>query len=209
MMTFQPVPVLAASVTLTLALLLGDLIFLDDLNLFFKEGHGVERLTVILFAAAILLWFVKQGLRRGLGGWHVPAALLLMAARELDFDKRLTDQGLLKLRTYTSPGGWEDKLVGALVLLLILVVLVRFLRRNLSDWLSRLPRLEPGALWVFVGLALVTIAKTIDGLDRKLAPFGIDVPREIGLRAGRIEEVLELAFALCLIQAIAHLRRTA
>ncbi|ACM01880.1 Hypothetical Protein RSKD131_2020 [Cereibacter sphaeroides KD131] len=208
-LSFTPPTVLAVAATATLAALLGNLVFLDDLDLFFKEGEGVELLTVVLLGAATLLWFAIKGLRRGIASWHVPVALLLMAARELDFDKSLTEHGLLKLRTYTGAGGWTDKVIGGLLILLILVVLVRFLRRNLRDWLARLLRAEAGAWWLFAGLAFAAVAKTIDGIDRKLAPFGIDVPREIGMRAGRIEEVLELAFALCLIQAIAHIRRTA
>ncbi|SNX68802.1 hypothetical protein SAMN05878503_102288 [Cereibacter ovatus] len=209
MKTPSPSVVLATSATLTLVMLGWNLVFLESLDRFFKEGAGVEMVTVILLGLAILFWFWTRGLGAGLAAWHIPLLLALFAMRELDFDKRFTEQGVLKLRYYTGPGPFSEKIVGILVIGVILAVVWALLRRNLRDWLARLARRETGAWLVAAAILVVGVAKSIDGLDRKLAPLGIDVPAIVAQRSGRIEELLELAFVLLLIQAIACARRRA
>lgn len=198
----SPATILALTATLTLVLLGWDLIFIDSIDLFFKEGAGVEQVTVILLGWATVLLIYRLNLRRILMEWQLPLALLLMTLRELDFDKRFTDQGVLKLRYYTAAVPLSEKLVGIVLMPVLLLMIYRLMRRNLMSWLRRLRQRDLSAwLIAFAGVTGV-IAKSIDGLARKLAFFGMDIPDIVGQRAGRIEELLEMLFVFLLIQAI-------
>lgn len=199
----QPVTILALTATLTLILLGWDLIFIDGIEPYFKEGVGIERVTVLLLLWAFVLLIARLGLRRSLSEWQLALALFLMALRELDFDKRFTDEGLLKLRYYTSPDLPSHKLAGIGLMLVLALMLYRLARRNLRPWLARLRQRDLSA-WLVAGAGVAgVVAKSIDGLGRKLAAFGIELPEIVGRRAGRIEELLELVFVMLLIQAIA------
>lgn len=194
---------LAGVLVFTVGLLLIELIIVPDANLFFKEGYGVERVTVALYALAIAMWFAYRGIAAGLADWQVPALLALFAMREMDFDKRFTETGLLKLQYYIGPGPVTGKLAGILLLLVVAVVLVRLARRNLGPLLSGL-RAGLVEAWVVVSAGvLVVAAKAIDGIDRKLAPLGIEVSPSVLERFGRSEEVMELVFVALLAWAIA------
>ena len=197
---WHPGASLGAIMALTMTLLLVELILVPDANLFFKEGYGVERVTVVLYALALVLWWAARPPR---GSWQIPLLLLLMALRELDFDKRFTEVGLLKLQYYLRPAPITDKLVGIVLLLVIAVAVWRVLRYNLGPWLRGLAARRADAWLVFVACGCVFIAKTIDGMDRKLAGFGVVFSQKVLIRAGRIEEVLELVFVLLVCLAIA------
>lgn len=185
-------------VLLTTLLLLG-LAWIPDANLFFKEGHGVEQLTVALYALAIILWFSA---RPAAGDWHLPVILMLMAMRELDFDKRFTEVGLLKSQYYLRDAPITAKLTGILLVLVIVIVLSRLLWRNLRPWLRALAARRLDAWLVFAACACVFVSKAIDGIDRKLAPYGISFAHDAMVRFGRIEEILEMVFVLLFCQAI-------
>ena len=49
---------------------------------------------------------------------------------------------------------------------------------------------------------MLVLSKSLDGLDRKLAGFGIALPADLGQMSGRIEEMLELGVAIMLMQAL-------
>ncbi|MCJ8138833.1 hypothetical protein [Falsirhodobacter halotolerans] len=176
----------------------------SDLNLFFKEGHGLELASVGVLFAAVVLWLWLAGPYRW-REWQIPFLFLAMAAREMDADKRFTDYGLLKLNTYTGPAPWGEKLLGAAIIALTLWASWRLLTRNAPLWWQRL---KAGRLdaWLIAGaFVLGVVAKTIDGLGRKLAGFGIEISAQTDQMAGRTEEVLELACYLMLAIAVARL----
>ncbi|WP_199261233.1 hypothetical protein [Paracoccus binzhouensis] len=204
-MTPRPATVLACQLGLILLALSLDLITQAQVAPIFKEGHSIETLSALLLAAAALFWqgFGHQRRRQ----WHIPAILLLMALRELDFDKRFTSEGLLQLRLYSGAAPLWEKAVGAAVLLLILLCGWRLLVLNLPPWWRGL-RAGSAACWLAgsAGLLLV-VSKSLDGLDRKLAVFGIALPPGLGMLAGRFEELLELGMAVLLVQAVACFAR--
>lgn len=176
----------------------------DTTRDFFHEGHGFEELSLGLLVGALGLWFWLAGRHRW-REWQVPALLVLMLARELDMDKRLTDHGLLKLTTYTREAPMGNKIIGGIVIAFTLWAAGRLLRRNLPTWWRRL-RMNTADAWLILlaGLSGV-LAKTLDGLGRKLADFGIYIPEWINTLAGQSEEVLEAACYYFIVLAIARL----
>lgn len=177
----------------------------NDLQSFFHEGHGVEEVSLGLLVGAIVLWFMLAEQYRW-REWQIPAALMLMLARELDVDKRFTQPfGLLKLTTYTHEAPLHIKVAGGLAILFTLWVGYRILRRNAPLWWSRM---KAGTLdaWLILGAGLCGIfAKTFDGLGRKLLSVGIEIPDQANTIAGRGEEVLEAVCYYMIVLAVARL----
>ena len=57
--------------------------------------------------------------------------------------------------------------------------------------------------WLIAAAVLVyAVAKSLDGLARKLAPWGIEVAGWVNDIAGQSEEILELAAAVMILQAV-------
>ncbi len=176
----------------------------NDVNLFFKEGYGIELASIGVLLAAVVLWFWLAGPYRW-REWQIPAIFLLMVGREMDADKRFTDFGLLKLNTYTGPAPWGVKIVGGAIIAFVLWASWRILRRNAPLWWRRFRALKLDALLIAGAFVLGVVAKSIDGLGRKLAGFGIEISSHADMIAGRSEEVLELACYLMLACAVARL----
>lgn len=200
--SLRPSVALAWQLGVVFAVFSLDLLTQEQVSLIFKEGHSVEVMSAALILVAALLWF-GLGAARGQGGeWHIPVILLLMAMRELDFDKRFTSEGVLQLRLYSGPSPLWEKLIGAAVVLLILVCGLRLLMRNVPRWLRGL-RQGAATSWLVAGAGtLLVVSKSLDGLGRKLASLGIYIDPAQGQLASRAEELLELAMAVMLVQAV-------
>ncbi|GFE65035.1 hypothetical protein [Litoreibacter roseus] len=199
---FAPLLILTASV-LTLLIILTDFMKVGFSPLLLKEGGGVENASfalLMLGAAAFCIGGAPSLLKRH---WHVAVALLILAGRELDMDKKYFTSGLFKLRTYTGDAPLSEKLIGAAVILLVLWVLWRFARRDLASWIRNLRHGSRTAWVLFLGFGLAAFSKTIDGAARKLEPFGIEMSLETSAWLGGLEEVLELIFAFCVVYAVA------
>ena len=144
---------------------------------------------------------------RRFDGWSRAACALLLlacAARELDLDKAGFTLGLLKARQYTSPlvPGTEKAL--GLAIVAALVGAVAFLAwRHGADLIRHVRQGSPAARCIGFGAGLLVFAKTIDGLARKLEPFGITLSRAAGRHGVVLEEVCEAWAPLFWILAIA------
>lgn len=160
-----------------------------------KEGRPIEQLsTVFYFAAALVL------LPRFTTQWPYLMVLVFFGLREMDMDKIPFTEGLFKSRQYIGDTvAAPERILSAIVLIVLLVVVITAVKRGL-----RAPR-ERGfdgvTLSVMVALALGTTAKTLDGIGRKLAPYGIEVSETAEAYASLYEEVAEFGMALCLLLA--------
>lgn len=203
--SFGPRPslILALSCGLALGWVLAALMLATDPSGVFSERGPVERLSAFYLVVAGLWLLLDQLRRRSLADWHLVALVLAAATRELDWDKAFTATGVMSLKLYTRDHPLADKLIGALILTFLAWALLRLLRRDLGGWLRGLGRHDPGSLLVALALALYGCAKTLDGLGRKLAPWGIELSATAGMLAGRGEEVLELFAAIIILQAVA------
>ncbi|MEM9394911.1 MAG: hypothetical protein AAGA38_13710 [Pseudomonadota bacterium] len=169
---------------------------------FVQESGVIENASVVIFFCGALGFVVlRPDLAFG-RGWHVLVIMLLFAARELDFDKRFTEKGVLQSRLYSGDYPLEQKLIGAAVVLLILWTVYRLVRYG---WRPFLRGLRDGSLWAWIiAAACVTVAisKSLDGAGRKLAPYGIELSPETDFTLVVLEEVGELGFGLLLVFAI-------
>gem|GEM_PF-2778102 len=165
----------------------------------FSESGPIERLSALyLIVAAAWLGAISTPSR-----WHQITLIAAAGLRELDWDKAFTDSGVLSLRLYSGDAPLMQKLAGLLVLAVLVTAGLRLLRRDFRPWVQAL-RSKQVAAWLLAGcLALHVIAKTLDGLGRKLAPWGIDLAAWTNTVAGRAEEALELVAAILILQIVA------
>lgn len=186
----------------TALFLLGGVFLGLDAKGFLTEGGPVENATVAALCIAAL-GFVVMAPDRALGPrWHVTAVLLLMAARELDFDKRFLAKGILQARLYTGDTPVLHKLIGLAVLALIFLAVGRLIWLH---WRSFLQGLRNGEGWTWslaVALVLVVVAKAFDGAGRKLEPFGITLDPDVDRLLSGSEEVMELGCALLIVLSV-------
>ncbi|WP_299820007.1 hypothetical protein [uncultured Jannaschia sp.] len=176
----------------------GDLATLSGGETLTREGGSVEALSMLGYLAAIVLYLLKSARPF----WPVPATLLFMAAREFDADKRFTSEGILstKILFYDTPV-WE-KAVALLVWAALAITLIALMRGRWPALVAALKRGVPWALAFATGFVLAGFSKLIDGLARKLAPWGIAVPGDVNRIAGTLEEWLELLIPVAFMVAI-------
>lgn len=136
------------------------------------------------------------------GKWHLPLLTFAMALRELDFDKRFMETGILKLRLYTGDNPLVAKIIGALVIVLVLSATWRAIRLNGPSLLRAIRKRKSWALLIVGGIVALVVAKTFDGFARKLAPLGIDVPPVFSPVFVALEESLEFGCAVALLSAL-------
>lgn len=171
----------------------------------FSESGSIERLSALYLILAALALAGDMTVRGTWRHWHLALLVLAGGLRELDWDKAFTESGVLSLRLYSGTAPWGQKVVGAVVLALLVWAGLRLLRRNMGPWRQGLRNRQAWAWLMALALALYTVAKSLDGLGRKLAPFGIDLAGGANTAASRGEEVLEL-FGAILILEVAGLR---
>ncbi|WP_179379143.1 hypothetical protein [Jannaschia marina] len=167
-----------------------------------KENGAFELATVVTLALVAATFVLRLPSLAFGAKWHLPMLAVLLALRELDFDKRFMETGILKLRLYTGDGPLLPKLIGGVVVILVLVCLWRVLRRDGPIWFAALRRREGWAIALPLGVLGVVIAKSVDGLGRKLEPFGIALSDAQDVFAVTAEEGLEFGFALALLLSL-------
>ena len=171
---------------------------------FWSEGGPVEVASALLLGLAAILLAVRAVREPSL--WHLPVLALLLCLRELDLDKA-AGAGLLKSRTYTGDAPLGVKLLGLAVIALTLWATWRLVRRG---WTPLRAAWRGGAAWpglLVAGTAMAAAAKAVDGLNRKLEPFGLAVSERDAAFAARAEETMELAFAALVVLAVLSVRR--
>ncbi|MGP9804814.1 hypothetical protein [Paracoccus sp. NSM] len=174
----------------------------QDQDELYGESGPVEMFSALyLLLAGVALMILPDRAAR----WHQVLLLVAAALREMDWDKSFTENGILSLRHYSGAAPLVEKILGAVVVLAVLAAGLRLLRRDLVPWLGGLRR-GSGIAWLWLGaIVMLVLAKAGDGLDRKLAGFGISLPEGAMVLIARGEEVLELVASVLILTAIAVL----
>ncbi|TRD23562.1 hypothetical protein [Palleronia caenipelagi] len=171
-----------------------------------SEGGVIETASALGYVgvAGMLVWAMARDDTRQT--WPLVVILLAMFGRELDLDKRPFTLGLFKSRQYLGdqvPG--VEKLISLVILLVILTCLFLAARRYGGEFLRGLRDGVAQSWYLATGLVLVVISKSVDGIGRKLAPFGIDISDVLDRRFAALEELWELGipitFALAVLAA--------
>ncbi|MFN4128983.1 MAG: hypothetical protein ACK4GC_04095 [Paracoccaceae bacterium] len=198
----DPVLLFALSCALALGWLLAGLVSVDTTDQVFAESGPVESASALFLILGALALTVDIFRRRDIGRWHLAVLVLAAGLRELDWDKAFTESGMLSLQLYSGAAPWGQKIAGALVVALLVWAGLRLLRQNLVPWLAGL---RGGQVWAWLmasALLLYGVAKTLDGLGRKLAPWGIELSDWANRAGSRSEEGMELLGAILILQVV-------
>lgn len=198
----DPVLLFALSCTLALVWLMTGMVTADTVTEIFAESGPIEQTSVLFLLLSALALVIDILWRRDLGRWHLAVLVLAAGLRELDWDKAFTDSGILQLRLYSGNAPLLHKIIGAVVVILLVWAGLRLLRRSLPDWLRALRGGDVSAWLLLATLGLYGMAKTLDGLGRKLAPLGIEISDWANRTAGRSEEAMELLGAILILQVV-------
>ncbi|GFE48830.1 hypothetical protein So717_05830 [Roseobacter cerasinus] len=177
-------------VTMTIFIVL---LFFEDTqqSALLQEGGALETATALIYLVAIALL-----LPAGADVWPFIVLLLAFCMREFDMDKLLFTEGLFKSRQYIGGGAplVERLLSGALLLGLIITGILATMR-SIRGLARRDSHFRGVTLCVGLGVVLAITSKMADGLGRKLAPFGVELPGWVDLLALTYEEVAEFGMA--------------
>ncbi|WP_298634110.1 hypothetical protein [uncultured Umboniibacter sp.] len=172
----------------------------QQLILLIHEGGIVEVLSALGYLVCIAIILRQGGLNFARQHWYFVAMLAAFSAREFDLDKRFTAVGILKSKFIVSPDvGLFAKIIGVTILCIILAALGQILWRYSRTFLREVWRFKPFELAIGLAGGFLVIAKSIDGIGRKLASFNISVDANLEGKLMYLEESLELAapYLLC------------
>lgn len=175
---------------------------LEEQKLLFSEQGWVEVLAAVSYVLCAA-YFAARPERLQL--WPYTVLMLLFAARELDFDKRFTEVGVLKGSFLFSPlVPTHQKLAGGAILVLAIYVLYWIVRHHALPFVKSLLKGELAAIGWAIAIVLLVGSKAIDGLTRKAADFGLTVSTEVEILAWALEEVMELGIGAYILIAAHH-----
>lgn len=173
----------------------------DFIDAVIQEGGPIESLSAIGYFVGITL-LVFTG-KKFTGYPYVIFILLLLGLRELDFHHRFTTMSLSKITFYiSSEVPLQEKILGVILITLFLYALIRLAKAHFSGLRYALKQKEPPAIGVYLGVLLILLTKTLDGLARKLAGVGIIMSSYLEQLTIILEEVFELGIPLMFIIAI-------
>ncbi len=168
-------------------------------SLMLREHGVIEMASAAGYLICVLYMLSKGGIQYLKHGHVFVLLMLFFMFRELDFDKAFTTVGILKSRFLFSPEvPVIEKLIGGAVLLVLVYVAVEvalYWRRFLTGLKQR----DPIFIGVLIAFGFLVFSKSIDGIGRKLAPLGIDVPENLAMHTGAFEEVMELGIPVVLL----------
>lgn len=165
----------------------------------FNEGSIIEALSAISYFVAAGLLLLQIGLRMP-ARWSALWIVLCFGMRELDFDKRFTSMGLLKSRIYSaSDVPVYEKLLAALLMASLVAALFFLIKNYFVPFIKGVLRGDGMALSMFFCGGALFVSKSLDGIARKLKPFGVETTDGVKQFAECLEESLELAAAFLLL----------
>ena len=191
-----------AILSIFLSLLTAVIVYLGpvDAKFILGEAGPIERASAMgyfLCAGYMLLGGGRKFIKKYN---YILVLVVLFGFRELDFDKRFTTMGILKSRFYlSSEVSALEKFIGLIVIVLLLWAVIKIVRNHLASTIANLVEFNERAVGVVMIFVLLTVSKSIDGIARKLKPFGIETSQQISFLASSVEEVMELGVPILMI----------
>lgn len=172
----------------------------NNRNLLFDEGGIIEVASVIGYFLCALLILYKGKINYLRKYYYFILLIIMSGFRELDFHKRFTTMGILKIKFFISPNvPFTEKLVGFLIVLLLLHVLISIYRNHFRQFIEGLKNHSTISIGVFIVMLLLGVSKILDGISRKLSSFEIEIGSQIAIHLAALEEVIELGIPMFLL----------
>ncbi len=182
-------------------------------KLLIKENGIIENATVVFYiAGAIASWMYAKRtiLERGLS---IGLMLILLALRELDFQKRFTAISITKIKFYVSPDiPLLEKIFVCTIVFFILIFIFSFVIKNSKALLRGFRNRKDWAISAMSGLLFLFFSKLIDS-GRRILTKSLDIINyEYDNVLKTTEETAELAipvfFLIAIIQYAKHSRNS-
>lgn len=193
-------PLIFTVFTIVILLTLSFIYKIYEYPFWIDEGGVIETLSVLGYFLCTLLILSK-------GGWtyikkynYFFILIILFGLRELDFDKRFTTIGMLKIKFYFSDNvPITEKLIGILVIVIISYIIVSIIKNHLKAFFYKVSQAYPVHVGALLTFFVVLFSKSIDGIGRKLGDIGFFIKEQTSITFLVIEEVLELGIPLLII----------
>lgn len=177
----------------------------DSSDFFIKEGGVIESATVFGYfvCAAFIIYKGKVAYLK-----HFFLLIIFFMLRELDFNKRFTTMGIFKIKFFISDGvPLFEKIVGAMVILLLLYVSISILYRHSKNFFMELKEGSVISFGALLTITLLVVSKSVDGLSRKLNGLGIEVSERMSMYTKVFEEILEIGIPIVILLTVnAHFK---
>lgn len=162
-----------------------------------SESGPIEMIAAVSYLL-VLAYVFKKFTIAYIAKYHYFLMILFMfTLRELDFDKRFTEVGILKSKFLVSEQvPVLQKIIGGLVLLVLIYAVARTLYHHAIPLLKSVFKPETYMIGIYLGVGCIVVSKTLDGLERKLKGFGFEISNWFTQHASHIEEVLEMFIAV-------------
>ncbi|WP_306118008.1 MULTISPECIES: hypothetical protein [unclassified Roseitalea] len=186
------------------ALGLAMLVRADVLSLAGGEASSIETLSAAAYLVCLIVYATLVGLRSALRHWYVPSILTIMFLRELDLDNHDGwTYGLSQSMQYFGPGVPPFERLASLAILGIVVgTTAVMIGRHARAFLAGLRDRQAPALCIALAALVAMVSQYADGIERRLAPWGITVSERAADAFMVIEECLELSIPVLLATAI-------
>ncbi len=164
-----------------------------------EEGGLIESASAFGHFLCVAIILYKGGLSYLKQYHYVVLLIIFFMLRELDFHDKFTTMGIFKSSFFirhTVP--LMEKLVGAMIILLLLYLIFKMVHRHSREFLLGLKNYSVVSIGIFMAIVLIVVSKSLDGLCRKFNEFDVEIPNQICMHLTALEEILELGLPIIL-----------
>lgn len=173
-----------------------------------EENGLIESLSAMGWFVAAGFLLTTSALQRWQRGFAGAFLLLAFGLRELDFHKRFTTMGIIKIKFFLSGDvPITEKIIALLVLGFFLLMAWLFLRGRIGWFVQRLKDRAGPAVALAALVLLLGASKVLDRLPNAVREIGIPFPGGASEQLGIIEETVELGLPLMALLVIIHWTR--
>jgi len=168
-----------------------------------KENHAIENATVVGYFIGAFIAIMIAFRLRWFTGFAASVILLLLGLRELDFHDKFTTMGIFKIKFYLgSEVQLPEKITVILIVLLLLVYIVWFLKKNMGSYLVCLKNKKSYAVTTLAGLVALPLSKVLDSSIMGLVDYDWLIYMEES-----VEFAIPYFFIIALLQYYFYARR--
>ncbi len=165
-----------------------------------QESGVVESLSAAAYFICAFFMFYWGGIRYIKQYHYYFLLVIFFGMRELDFHKKFTTMSLLKSRLYTSGDvPLIEKIIGFMLVVLLLYIAITIVKKNYKNLVSGVKALSLIHINALLVLVFLVLSKSMDGISRKLRPFGIEVEKGLAIHLTSLEEILELGVPILIL----------
>ncbi|MDO3387398.1 hypothetical protein QWI17_16270 [Gilvimarinus sp. SDUM040013] len=173
-----------------------------------QEGNLIDWSSALGYFIGVATMLIFGGYHVIRYHWPLMLSLALLGMRELDLDKKFSTYGLFKSATLkASDVSLLEKGITIVIIAAIASLTILLIKRYWRTLISSFFHLEAVSFITCFAGGMLVLARTLDGISRKAADFGVVVTQHNEILTTIAEEVLELGAPYTFILAFFAYRR--